>query len=91
MSLLGSENAFRIAPLIRELEARGHRVLKCHVGEPDFPLPAHIAAEVKRQIDLGQTHYVDPQGLESLRIAIAKEAGDSRGLDVPSLVSRWSR
>ena len=82
MSVLGSENAFRIAPLIRELEASGHRVLKCHVGEPDFPLPAHIAAEVKRQIDLGQTHYVDPQGLESLRIAIAKEAGDSRGLDI---------
>jgi aspartate aminotransferase len=81
-SLLGSENAFRIAPLIREIEARGARVLKCHVGEPDFALPAHIAEEMKLQIDRGQTHYCDPQGLESLRIAIARDVGQSRGLDI---------
>lgn len=39
VSALGSENAFRIAPLVREIEQRGERVLKCHVGEPDFALP----------------------------------------------------
>ena len=82
VSLLGSENAFKIAPLIREIESRGERVIKCHVGEPDFPLPAHIAAEVKRQIDLGQTHYCDPQGIESVRVAIARDAGASRGLTI---------
>ena len=82
VSLLGSENAFKIAPLIREIESRGERVIKCHVGEPDFPLPAHIAAEVKRQIDLGQTHYCDPQGIESVRAAIARDAGASRGLTI---------
>ncbi|MEO8034907.1 MAG: aminotransferase class I/II-fold pyridoxal phosphate-dependent enzyme [Acidobacteriota bacterium] len=82
VSLLGSENAFRIAPLIREIEQRGERVIKCHVGEPDFPLPGHIAREVKRQIDLDQTHYCDPQGLESLRVAIARDVGASRGLTI---------
>lgn len=82
VSDLGSENAFRIAPLIREIENRGERVIKCHVGEPDFPLPGHIAREVKRQIDLGQTHYNDPQGIESVRIAIARDAGASRGLAI---------
>ena len=82
VSLLGSENAFKIAPLIREIESRGERVIKCHVGEPDFPLPAHIAAEVKRQIDLGQTHYCDPQGIESVRAAIARDAGAKRGLTI---------
>jgi aspartate/methionine/tyrosine aminotransferase len=82
VSLLGSENAFKIAPLIREIERDGHRVIKCHVGEPDFPLPEHIAHEVKRQIDLGQTHYCDPQGIESLRWAIARDVGASRGLSI---------
>ena len=80
--MLGSENAFRITPRIRAIEARGERVIKCHVGEPDFPLPAHIAAEVKRQIDLGQTHYCDPQGIESVRAAIAREVGATRGLHI---------
>lgn len=82
VSLLGSENAFRIAPLIREIESRGIRVIKCHVGEPDFPLPAHIADEVKRQIDLGMTHYGDPQGIPSLRETIARDVGASRGLAI---------
>lgn len=82
VSILGSENAFRIAPMIREIEASGERVIKCNIGEPDFPLPAHIAQEVKRQIDLGQTHYCDPQGVEPLRSAIARDVGTSRGLHI---------
>jgi aspartate aminotransferase len=82
LSLLGSENAFKIAPLIREVERRGERVIKCHVGEPDFPLPGHIAREVKHQIDLDQTHYCDPQGIESLRGAIARDVSASRGIAI---------
>ena len=81
-SLIDSENAFKIGPYIREVEERGKRVIRCNVGEPDFALPPHIAAEVKRQIDLGQTHYCDPQGLESLRVAIARSVGDARGIRV---------
>ena len=79
---LGSENAFKVGPYIREIEARGERVIKCNIGEPDFPLPRHIAEEVKRQIDRDQTHYVDPQGIEPLRVAIAKSMGESRGLSI---------
>jgi aspartate aminotransferase len=82
IALLDSENAFKIGPYIREIEAEGERVIKCNIGEPDFPLPAHIAAEVKRQIDLDQTHYVDPQGILPLREAIAKSMGEARGLDI---------
>lgn len=81
-SLIDSENAFKIGPYIREVEARGERVIRCNVGEPDFDLPPHIAAEVKRQIDAGETHYCDPQGIESLRAAIAKSVGESRSLRI---------
>jgi aspartate aminotransferase len=79
---IGSENAFKVGPYIREVEARGERVIKCNLGEPDFPLPKHIAEEVKRQIDLDQTHYTDPQGIEPLRKAIAKTMGERRGLSI---------
>ena len=82
VSLLGSENAFKIGPYIREVEQRGNRVIRCNLGEPDFPLPRHIAEEVKRQIDGDQTHYVDPQGIEPLREAIARSAGASRQLTI---------
>src|SRR5579872_2794834 len=79
---LGTENAFKIGPMIREVEARGQRVIRCNLGEPDFALPKHIAEEVKRQIDRDQTHYVDPQGIEPLRAAIASSAGEARGLKI---------
>lgn len=82
VSLLGTENAFKIGPWIREVEDEGHRVIRCNLGEPDFPLPEHIAAEVKRRIDAGETHYVDPQGIEPLRAAIAKTAGERRGIAI---------
>jgi len=81
-SHLGSENAFKIGPYIREIETRGERVIKCNIGEPDFPLPKHIAEAVKQAIDDDQTHYVDPQGIEPLRRAIAKQISDTRGIAV---------
>ena len=79
---LGSENAFRVGPQIREIETQGHKVIKCNLGEPDFPLAKHIADEVKRQIDLDQTHYCEPQGIAPLREAIAKAMGPRRGLQI---------
>ncbi len=82
VAFLGTENAFRIAPAIQEVESRGTPVIRCNIGEPDFPLPAHIAEEVKRQIDLDQTHYCDPQGILPLRAAIAKSVGGRRGLKI---------
>lgn len=79
---LGSENAFRIGPQIRELELQGRKVVKCNLGEPDFPLARHIAEEIKRQIDADLTHYCDPQGVLPLREAIAKTVSARRGIDV---------
>ncbi|MQA90666.1 MAG: aminotransferase class I/II-fold pyridoxal phosphate-dependent enzyme [Gemmatimonas sp.] len=82
VSLLDTENAFTVAPLIVQAEAEGQHVIRCNIGEPDFPLPDHIREEVKRHLDLGATGYVDPQGLQPLREAIADDVGSSRGIDV---------
>src|SRR5512137_1151397 len=78
VTLLGSENAFKIGPKIRSLEDQGKKVIKCNLGEPDFPVPQHIKEEVKRQIDLDNTHYCDPQGILPLRKAIAKHLSETR-------------
>ncbi|MDD3179092.1 MAG: aminotransferase class I/II-fold pyridoxal phosphate-dependent enzyme [Opitutaceae bacterium] len=80
--LLGSENAFKIGPQITALENQGLKVIKCNLGEPDFPLAPHIAEEVKRQIDLGLTHYCDPQGILPLREAIARTMSKRRDLEI---------
>ncbi|MFH2055887.1 MAG: aminotransferase class I/II-fold pyridoxal phosphate-dependent enzyme, partial [bacterium] len=36
--------------------------------------------EVKRQIDLDNTHYCDPQGILSLRKAVARQISETRGI-----------
>jgi aspartate/methionine/tyrosine aminotransferase len=82
VGLLGTENAFKLGPYIAEVEAQGHRVIKCNLGEPDFPLPEHIREEVKRSLDRDLTHYCDPQGILPLREAIAREVGARRGLSI---------
>ncbi|MBN2437150.1 MAG: aminotransferase class I/II-fold pyridoxal phosphate-dependent enzyme, partial [Deltaproteobacteria bacterium] len=77
---IDSENAFKIGPHIRSLEEQGRDVIRCNLGEPDFPVPAFIKEEVKRQIDLDNTHYCDPQGIPSLRAAIARQLSETRGI-----------
>jgi len=82
VSLLGTESAFKIGPYIRAIEEEGQRVIRCNLGEPDFPLAPHIREEVKRQIDNDLTHYCDPQGILPLREAIARDMGRRRGLEI---------
>ncbi len=80
--VIGTENAFKVGPYIQQVVDAGHRVVKCNLGEPDFPLPKHIREEVKRQLDNDNTHYCDPQGVLPLRQAIARDMGSKRGLDI---------
>ncbi len=80
VGLIDTENAFKIGPLIRAVEERGKEVIKCNLGEPDFPVPEFIKEEVKGQLDRDNTHYCDPQGISSLRAAVAKHFAETRGI-----------
>jgi aspartate/methionine/tyrosine aminotransferase len=82
VAMIDTENAFKVGPYIKEVEDSGNQVVRCNIGEPDFPLARHIAEEVKRQIDLDLTHYNDPQGILPLREAIAKSMGEQRKLHI---------
>jgi len=79
---IGTEEAFKLGPLLREVEADGRRVIRCNLGQPDFPLPAHITEAVVAALRAGHTTYCDPQGLPELREAIAASVGRTRGLEV---------
>jgi len=81
-ALLDTENAFKVGPYIKEVEASGMKVIKCNLGEPDFALPEHIRDEIKRQLDLDNTHYNDPQGVLPLREAVAAQIQESRGIEM---------
>ncbi len=82
IEVIGTENAFKVGPYIKEVEDTGARVIRCNLGEPDFPLPKHIRDEVKKQLDNDLTHYCDPQGILPLRQAIASYMGAARGLKI---------
>ena len=67
VELMGTEAAFGFGSRIVEVEQQGERVIRANLGQPDFPLPAHIVEAVIAAIRDGQTTYCDPQGLPELR------------------------
>lgn len=79
---IGTEPAFALGARIAEVEAEAGPVIRCNLGQPDFPLPAHIAEAVVAAIRAGHTTYCDPQGLPEVRSAIARRVGEDRGLEV---------
>jgi aspartate/methionine/tyrosine aminotransferase len=82
IAVLGTEEAFALGALIADVEGSGERVIRCNLGQPDFPLPPHIAEAVVEAIRAGHTTYCDPQGLPEVRAAVARKVGADRGLDL---------
>src|SRR6056297_2600094 len=84
---LGTENAFEVGKDIARLEAQGKRIIKFNLGQPDFRAPEHLDRECIRQLEAGNTGYVEPAGILPLRRAIADHMRKTRGIDVdPSRV-----
>lgn len=79
--VLGTEEAFALGALIAEVEGESGPVIRCNLGQPDFPLPAHVAEAVIQAIRDGHTTYCDPQGLPAVRTTIGRSVAADRGLD----------
>ena len=79
---LGTETAFEMLAKARALEAQGKEVIHLEIGEPDFGTPAHIVEGAVEALRQGYTHYGPTPGLPELREAIARNVGETRGLDV---------
>ena len=78
---IDTENAFKVGPHIVRVEKNINPVIKLNLGEPDFSVPEHIKEEIKRQLDLDNTHYCDPKGVLSLRNAISNQINETRRLN----------
>jgi len=79
---LGTENAFKLGVDIQRVVDRGVDVVKLNLGEPDFDSAPHINRVGEEQIEAGNSHYTDPQGIVSLREAIARHVSETRGVEV---------
>ena len=82
MNRIGTESAFEILAMARELERRGKKIIHLEVGEPDFDTPQHIVEAGVRALREGYTHYTTARGLYELREAIANRIKERYGVDV---------
>lgn len=79
---LGTENAFKIGDDIRRCEQKGMKLIKLNLGEPDFDSAENINRVAIENIEAGNSHYTDPQGILPLRESIALQVSRTRGIDV---------
>lgn len=82
MSRLGTETAFEVMVRARALEAKGRDIVHLEIGEPDFDTPQNVIEAGVAALRGGFTHYGPAAGLPKLREAIARGAGQMRGIDI---------
>jgi len=64
------------------LEAAGREIIHLEIGQPDFETFDHISRSGMQAIAAGKTRYNPPAGLPELRQAIARDAGERRGMEI---------
>jgi aspartate/methionine/tyrosine aminotransferase len=77
---LGTENAFKIGDDIARVEGTGKDVIKLNLGEPDFNTATEINRVAIDNIEAGNSHYTNPQGIPALRESIARQMERTRGI-----------
>ena len=82
MERLHAESAFQILAEANALEAQGRSVIHCEIGQPDFATPDHIIKAAYEAMKAGYTGYSPAPGYPDVRAAIAREAGERKGLDL---------
>jgi len=81
-SHLRPEGAYEVMARSQELESTGRDIIHLEVGEPDFNGPPNASFAGIRAIASGQTRYLPPAGLTSLREIVAEIAGKRRGISI---------
>jgi aspartate/methionine/tyrosine aminotransferase len=79
---IGSQNEFKIADDIAKAEAMGMKGVRLNLGEPDNDSAANINECAIENINSGNSHYCDPQGVLAFRETIARFVSETRKIDV---------
>ena len=82
MSRLGTEGAFEVLAMAKEMERQGREVIHLEIGEPDFDTPRNIVEAAIDALNRGETHYSPSQGILELREAIADYLNSRYGSNV---------
>jgi aspartate/methionine/tyrosine aminotransferase len=82
LARLGSQNEFKIADDIAKAEAMGMKIVRLNLGEPDNDSAANINECAIENINSGNSHYCNPQGVLEFRETIARFVSDTRKIDV---------
>jgi aspartate aminotransferase len=80
LASLGTENAFRVSDDVARCVARGVDVVRLNIGEPDFDTASYINEAAIAQLNAGNSHYTDPQGIAPLRTAVAAHIARTRSI-----------
>ncbi|MFW6304189.1 MAG: pyridoxal phosphate-dependent aminotransferase [Candidatus Saliniplasma sp.] len=71
----------RISKMASSMEAEGRDIISLAVGEPDFSTPEFIVEAAYKAMKDGFTHYTTPQGIPTLREAVADKSRNFNNLD----------
>ena len=77
---LQPEGAYQVLAQAQAQEAAGREIIHLEIGQPDFETFENISRAGIQAIREGHTRYTPPAGMESLRRAIAEDAGRRRGM-----------
>jgi len=82
MERAGTETAFLVFAMAKEIEKTGTRVVHFEMGEPDFDTPEHIKEAARKALAAGYTHYTAAPGMLELRQAIAEYVSNDFDVDI---------
>lgn len=80
---MGTENAFSVGKEVEELERNGKKILKFHIGQPDFYTPEYInKAAIKAIEEKEISKYTGSAGKLKLRTLVAEFLEKTRQIKV---------
>ncbi len=82
MTRTGTETAFEVFAMAKEIEKTGVKVNHFEMGEPDFDTPENIKDAARKALASGFTHYTAAPGILELRQAIAENISNDFDVDI---------
>ena len=81
-SHLRPEGAYQVLAKANQLEAAGREIIHFEIGQPDLDTFSNVSRAGIHAIQTGRTRYTAPAGMPTLREAIARQAGQQRGIRI---------
>ena len=88
MTRTGTETAFEVFAMAKEIEKTGTKVNHFEMGEPDFDTPENIKNAARKALASGCTHYTAAPGILELRQAISEYVSNDFDVDIEKNITK---